>query len=702
MATTLETNLPHAESLVRNQSLGLRWVKHEWDVAPRIGYAVDTFGLHAQLPQILAQFGLRTLLANRCGGTNVHDLFRARGLDGTELTLASWNTYASHHRREFTSCGFYTNQHELDHAWAEADRLHGAGPRLFVPYTENEFPILLSFRAATAARHRPEAGQYWQLATPGDYLDAVQTARTDGLDLPVVPADLNPEFTGCFSLRLPLRMRNRAVEALVLDTESWAARHRLPAAAAALDDIWWDLAHVHFHDVFTGSHPTTVYHETMALLDRAAHAAEALFTRTLAPPPPPPDASPARWVVFNPLPWPRRERVQLAAARVDVDLPAGGHLVVEAPAATAAPPPLTAVNSAVNENEWIRLECDTVVGLRRLIWKPTGAVLLRDAHDLLVLQADEGNFQIEQPCGAEIGATSGSLRLETTAAGDQLVLSGTFPPIEAFGTGSSLHWALTFTLMPGRPALDLSVRLDWKGEAARVRLKLATTLDTGSALFEIPFGVVRRHAYTPRANAKGEWPAQRWVALEDAAQGHGLALANTGAAGVEALGGTLFTTLLRAPKSEYAGMVADDSSSQHGTHLHRFALIPYAGSWADAGVVRLAQALNHPPRVLPLSDDFDPATASPAGGIGVGAFHLEGDPSVVFSSLKPADDGSGDLILRCYETAGRNARAAVTLAGITHAHRSDLPERALAPMDVSNETLRLEFNPFEIVTCRFT
>jgi alpha-mannosidase len=691
MATTLETNLPHAESLVRNQSLGLRWVRATWDVAPRTAYAADTFGHHAQLPQVLSQFGFTTYLANRCGGATTDELFRARGLDGTAVTVASWNTYAGHNPRDHAVCVCYADYAGLDLLFAQADAMTGPGPRLVVLNTENEFPILLRrFRQLCSARG-------WSLATPADYLAAVEAARAVGLALPELPADLNPEFTGCFSLRHPLRLRNRAVEALVLDAENLAARSRLPGAAAACDELWWDLAHVHFHDVFTGSHPTSVYHETLALLDRAATGATRLLHAALPASSALPAANATRWLAVNPLPFPRHERLALPnGANVDVALPAGGSVLIDSPPAAAASgisradTPLPAA-TAVLANEFLRVELDSSRGLRRLVWVPTGRVLIDGAPDLLLVQADAGSFQIEQPVGTEVGASLGRRTLHTFASADRVMLAGEFPVLDFLGPAPRLRWSITFTLRPGRPALDLDVHLDWRGEAARVRLKIPTTLDTGGAWHEIPFGVVRRHAYTPRANARGEWPAQRWVALEDST--HGLALANTGMAGVESLGGTLFTTLLRAPRAEYAGMVADESSSQHGQHDYRFALLPYAGSWTDAGVVRLAQALNHPPRLLPVA-------AADATGPAPGSFELSGDASVVFSSLKPADDGSGDLILRCYETAGRPARARLGLCGVNTAHASDLREQTLAPLPVSEGAFDLDFKPFEIRTVR--
>ena len=49
--------------------------------------------------------------------------------------------------------------------------------------------------------------------------------------------------------------------------------------------------------------------------------------------------------------------------------------------------------------------------------------------------------------------------------------------------------------------------------------------------------------------------------------------------------------------------------------------------------------------------------------------------------LKKAEDGSGDVILRAYETAGRSVKAELTI-------------------DVLRQTIEADFQPFEIKTLR--
>ena len=213
------------------------------------------------------------------------------------------------------------------------------------------------------------------------------------------------------------------------------------------------------------------------------------------------------------------------------------------------------VNEAVVENEFIALEVDNAVGIRRLIWKPTGAVLVENAGDFLVAQRDDGTFQIESPNGAEVAAVaSGNLRLVVDApspVGQTLRLSGAFLDLSWAGPGNTLTWKAELRVVTGKPRVDLTLRLNWKGEGTRLRLKLPTTLNTGEGIFEIPFGTVKRKPYGVRGNARGEWPAQRFVAIEDGF--HGIALANTGVGGVEVGGGTLWTTLLRAPEGRGRG-----------------------------------------------------------------------------------------------------------------------------------------------------
>jgi alpha-mannosidase len=722
MASTMETNLPCGEAFVRNQLLGARWFRERFGVEPAVGWLIDTFGTNAQVPQILRQFGVRFLMANRLGGEKTHDVFHAVGLDGSTVLVAGRDTTSPRIHRARVHWRFARTWDVIDGLFQSTESAEGEGPHLVVPYLENEY--LPSARVAQQVERREGSsrGVEYRFSLPRQFFDALERS---GLEFPTEPGDLNPEFTGCFSQRIALRLANRRAEGRLLEAEMWAALLGGSEAAAKriVDDAWWTMAFNQFHDVFTGSHPTSVMVE---VLDNFA-AVERHAAKLLGPhfPPLPSlegagDGVETTIAVVNSLPWPRRDLVSVpfdgagrAEPRVScggtelpcafaggrlrfaADVPAAGvrRVTVRTGKAGAVRPGSKQVESAVIENEWIRLELDRSALVRALVWKPTGARILENAGDLLVLQKDDGNFQFEMPVGSEMHAAGGDLsleRAEDSPLESRAVLSGEFPGPEGSLGGPAAKWSVTASIRPGVPKVDLGVDVDWRGEGCRLRLKLPTLIDSAGGIYEVPFGAVRRRVYAPGSNRKGEWPAQRFVALED--REHGLALLNTGVAGVECAGGTLWTTLLRAPRNEYAGMVPDATSSQHGSHSFLFALVPYQGRWHESPVLRLAQELNSPLFASGVG------ASTPSDGLSV--VGLDGD-GVVLAAVKFPEDGARDeIVARLYEATGRSRDAVLSVRGATEGWLSDLRESRGEPLERRGESFRIPLGAFQIKTVR--
>ena len=100
--------------------------------------------------------------------------------------------------------------------------------------------------------------------------------------------------------------------------------------------------------------------------------------------------------------------------------------------------------------------------------------------------------------------------------------------------------------------------------------------------------------------------------------------------------------------------------------------------------------------------------ARPARGRQLGPLVTSSDPRVLISAVKLADDRSGDLIVRLYESAGGRASTtvAVDLAGVESVRAADLLER---PLDTVEHTgtaegvaIELVFRPFQVRTLRVT
>jgi len=71
---------------------------------------------------------------------------------------------------------------------------------------------------------------------------------------------------------------------------------------------------------------------------------------------------------------------------------------------------------------------------------------------------------------------------------------------------------------------------------------------------------------------------------------------------------------------------------------------------------------------------------------------------VVLSSVKPDEDGSGDLVIRVYETAGRAGWGQFYIKDSRQAWASDVWERKISSILCSNNRLEFELNPYEIKT----
>ena len=104
-----DCNIPGGESFVRQALYGQRFFKEAFGVTARVGYAVDSFGHHAVLPQILKKSGLDFYVFMRPGP---HEkglpgrLFWWEAEDGSRVltfripfTYTSWGHDLEHHVR---------------------------------------------------------------------------------------------------------------------------------------------------------------------------------------------------------------------------------------------------------------------------------------------------------------------------------------------------------------------------------------------------------------------------------------------------------------------------------------------------------------------------------------------------------------------------------------------------------------------------
>lgn len=712
--------MPNGECYVRNQLIGMKWIKNNFDVDIKTGWLVDTFGINAQIPQILNQFGLKHLLGNCFGGDLNEDIFYAKGLDGSKILVAGRDAHSRYIKSNHIFFQYVRSWDEIDQLFQKAGSIEGEGPYLIMPYTENE--VVPSMHTVHNMNRESTKTQNYIFTTAKEYFDILESQDKEW---PVFDGDLNPEFTGTFGQRTMIRLRNRKVETLLLEAEKYASLLEITDWQEEIEECWWKMAFNHSHDVFTGSHPTKVLNETLLNYNQVEKCALQVLDNAFDKELQNINTSKSKGIlvsVFNSLPWRRNDVISISLPdKIDnicsvsngkkeipfeyvngnlrffaTNMPACGFQNFQIELGKSKKPLIQKheVEKAKIENKFISLECDEH-GITKLIWKKTNKIILDHIDDFIVAQQDNGSFQIEEPVGAEITASCGTIKIfkYSNTLGQRLSLSGAFPKLPWIKKRNNLNWEIEFNLLPGKPRLDLTIRIKWQGKRTRIRCKFATNIDSSQGIYEIPFGTVSRKPYRVRSTAQGEWPAHRFATIED--QGHGLALINTGSAGVEINGGTIWTTLLRSPVAEYAGMVPDDTSDQNGNHNFYFSLVPYSGSLKGSKVMKMSQEVNQ--RVLTSIN----RNVQSKNFLKKSYINLEPE-TVVLSTVKKPEDGKDELIVRFYETTGQKVMSTLFVKDAKHAWVSNLSEEKLEEIKCLEGQIKVALNSFEIKTLRIS
>ena len=228
---------------------------------------------------------------------------------------------------------------------------------------------------------------------------------------------------------------------------------------------------------------------------------------------------------------------------------------------------------------------------------------------------------------------------------------------------------------------------DWHEKHILLKVAVPSSAHNDKAAFEIPYGSIERPTTrnTPAEKGKFEVPAIGWGDLSDAT--HGVSLLNDCKYGYDAKGNVLRLSLLRSPEWP-------DPHADEGRHEFTYSLYPHGGNWREALTVRQGYELNYPLLTRQI-EKHDGDLKDEFSFLGV-----EQD-NVVVTAMKRAEKEDA-MILRFYEWAGKESDVKLDLpAGAADASETDLLERPLGKLSLSNGTLGVPTKPYEIKTVRF-
>ncbi len=743
----LDVNMPGGESFVRQVLYGKGFFRDALGVDVRESWQLDTFGHHAQMPQLLKLAGFDSFWFFR-GVPNMDSPgeFLWEGIDGSRIPSV-WMphgyavTYGSPSTLpEFSQ--FMRERHDLVAAYHSPDRRVGAGGA-DVCLPEEHLPEMVDAFNAQA-----DAPFELRLATPGEY-----GAPAD--DSPVLKCELNPVFQGIYSSRIELKQWTRELESLLMTAEKLGvvlASQGMPVDDGILWRAWEPMLFNQAHDLMAGVMTDHVWDDTAATFDGALRIAREETDARLRQYGSTVDTQGdgVALVVFNSLGWTRTDvvtatvgfteadvvglelrgpdgqpvPVQILRSETDgggalieaeiafiaSDVPALGHAIyrvmpLDEPVAESASVP---TSCGVLENGLYRVEVDPATGaMTSVVVKDGDWDALSAPGNIVVREDDHGDlWEPYKPLdgGSRIAMTEPhpiAPRGEAVYSDEQTGETGagfTGPVVSQFTVahpfGEEGEFTTTVRVYAGLPRIDIRTSILNNSEFVRYRVMFPTSIADEQGTHEIPFGAIERPDEI-------EFPAQNWV---DCGNGEkGVALLNRGLPGNATYGGTMLLSLCRSTQIVaygFGGGYEPGMTSHTGFELGKrltfdYSLVPHAGSWCDAGVTREGMALN-----VPL---IAQTAASHVGTLPSRAGYIEAEPAnVVVTTLKTSRDGMAAL--RIYEASGAATPGARIrlLGGATRVDEVDLMEDPIREMTVSDGAVEFDLGAFEIKTFRFS
>jgi len=693
-----DTNMTSGESLIRQLVHGKRYYQQEFGLDSQLLWLPDTFGYSAALPQILNGCGVKYLVTQKIfwsyneGDQFPYHYFTWQGADGSEIVSFLPTSY-TYRTDPSEICGIWKNRAQkrdldaflLPYGYGDG----GGGPcRDHIEYLKREADL----EGMPRIRHESPVVFFKEMEEQG------------GPKHTYVGELYFSAHRGVYTSQAAIKKGNRKGELALREAEMWGAMAMLGGAEYPLqrmDAAWKKLLLNHFHDILPGSSIGKVYEDARRdhiwIQDEANAVKEGAMAAL---------AKGEGVTVFNSLSFDRTGLVYLpdeyAAGAVTTDGEAVptqktengvlAHVTVPSMGAVSLLPASESVEAeiscaeltetgAVLENEIVRAVLNERGEVVSFIDKETGREFADGAMNRLLMYKDvprlfdawdiDSNYilqpvELNEPVTLTVKEAEG---LRAVIHMERKLLNSTF--------------SQDIVLEAGSRRLDFVTTVDWNELHRLLKVAFPVNVQATEGINEIQFGYMNRPTHRSRLYDSDRFEVcnQRYSALCD--HSHGAAVLNDCKYGISMNGNELQLTLLRAA-------AAPEMRADNGVHTFTYAFTTWEGSFIDSPVVDEAYDLNVPLQVAPGTCE------------GFSAFFVD-EPNVFIDTVKPAEDGSGDVILRLYES--KKADTSCTLGiniPVGKVWACDMLENKLEELEVEEDCVSLHFHTFEVKTIRIS
>ncbi len=691
-----DTNMTSGESLVRQVIHGKGFFKDEFDLDSVVLWLPDTFGYSAALPQILKSCGVKYLVTQKIfwsyneGDQFPYHYFTWQGADGSQI-----DTFLP------TSYTYRTDPKEICETWNKRVQKRGLDAFLLpYGYGDGGGGPCRDYVEQLMREKDLEGMPRVRMETPTQFFQDLEAEG--GPEHTYVGELYFSAHRGVFTSQAAIKRGNRKAELALREAEMWGVMAMLGGAEyplARMDAAWKKLLLNQFHDILPGSSIGKVYED--ARRDHKWVISEADAVRD--------DAFAALVkgdgvTVFNSLSFARTGLVALpeifangamtadgdevstqktdAGVLALVTVPPCGAISLVPAEHSELPETATAAlteDGAVIENAVVRAVLNVRGEVVSFIDKETGREYAAGAMNKLLMYKDvprlfdawdiDSNYilqpvEIDEPVTLTVKEAGG---LRAVVHMERKVLNSTF--------------AQDIVLEAGSRRMDFVTHVDWHELHRLLKVSFPVDVQATEAINEIQFGYMTHPTHRSRLYDSDRFEVcnQRYSALCDGS--HGAAVLNDCKYGISMNGNEMQLTLLRAAATP-------EMRADNGEHDFTYAFTAWEGSFSESPVVEEAYDLNVPMQVVAGACPSFSALAPDA-------------PNVFVDTVKPAEDGSGDVIVRLYEA--KKADTSCTLAvnlPVSRIWLCDMLENKLEELPVEDGCVKLHFHTFEVKTLR--
>lgn len=693
-----DTNMASGEALIRQLLYGKKYYKEEFGVDSQMLWLPDTFGYTAALPQILKSCGVKYLVTQKIfwsyneGEQFPYHYFYWEGMDGSKITSFLPTSYT-----------YRTDPSELISVWENRSQKRdldafllpfgygdgGGGPaRDYLEYAEREkdlegCPKVKQENPITFFKEMEKEGGPKHTYTGELYFSA---------------------HRGTYTSQAMVKQNNRRCELSMRELEFWSTLAALKGKAypaEAVERLWKEVLLHQFHDILPGSSIARVYQEAEkafhAILDESHELTEKALQSLTEGENGITVGNSLGFAYETVLELPEsfavgaktKEGKEIPTEKIGnkvyglAELPAYGMVsLVPTEEQTKAEDEVVLTQKGdtyVLENRQVKAVVNGKGEVTSFVLKASGREFAAEPMNRFHLYKDvprlfdawdiDSNYKEQEITAAE------DVKVSVLQAGSLRSV------LKVTGRISNSSFVQYIRLDAESTRLEFETVIDWKELHRLLKVAFPVCVFAENGINEIQFGYVERPTRRSRTYDKDRFEVcnHRYSALCD--QVHGAAVLNDCKYGISMNENALELTLLRAA-------AAPEMHADNREHHFTYAFTAWEGSFADSDVVRQGYELN----VKPVA----------ANGT-VNAFSMFGveKNNVILESVKLAEDGSGDLILRLYESKKAAVHTALfTTLPVVQAWSCTMLEEKETELVVEDKSISLDFRAFEIKTLR--